>query len=262
MRKGSRVKTLSLLLFLSGFLATWQLSGGALAMHISEGILPVKWSALWFIAALPFLIPGFLSIYREIASDRAMVAKLALAGALVFVISLLPIPVPISGTCSHPCGTPLAALLIGPTMTSVMASMALLLQALFLAHGGLTTLGANVFSMGVVGALSGLFVYRLSRRLGAGQFLSAFLAGFLGDLFVYLATAFQLASGVPSGRGFLFDLGRICLAFLPTQLPLAILEGLFTGGILLALARSRPEILAPTKGGEKLRLLIAPGKRQ
>jgi len=246
--KGFKRKFLTALFFFSCIWVLWQTAGPAMAMHISEGILPAKWSAFWLVVALAFLFPGVLAIYRSIKEDRAMAPRLALAGALVFVISLIPIPVPISGTCSHPCGTPLAALMIGPLMSTVMASIALLLQALLLAHGGLTTWGANLFSMGVVGSLVGLSVYRLSRRWGAGYFLSGFLAGFTGDILVYFTTALQLASGVPSGRGFSSDLAKIFIAFLPTQLPLAVLEGMFTGGVVAALARSRPEVLFQLKG--------------
>ena len=56
----------------------------------------------------------------------------------------------------------LGGLLIGPGPTVVVASIALVFQALFLSHGGLTTLGANIVSMGVVGALrpTGVFAWR------------------------------------------------------------------------------------------------------
>ena len=37
-----------------------------------------------------------------------------------------------------------------------MAAISLLIQALFFAHGGLTTLGANIVSEGIVGSLVGL----------------------------------------------------------------------------------------------------------
>ena len=33
-------------------------SGNAWAMHISEGILPMKWAGLWYLVALPFCDQG------------------------------------------------------------------------------------------------------------------------------------------------------------------------------------------------------------
>ena len=75
---------------------------------------------------------------------------LGLCGAFAFVLSSLKIP-SVTGSCSHPTGVGLAAILFGPSVACIMALIVLLFQALLLAHGGLTTLGANVFSMGVAG---------------------------------------------------------------------------------------------------------------
>ncbi len=126
-------------------------------MHISEGILPIDWASLWFLVAAPFVYGGLRTIERRRREDPQAMTLVAMVGAAIFVISCMPMPVPLIGTCSHPCGTGLGALLIGPGPTVVVASIALVFQALFLAHGGLTTLGANIVSMGVVGAFSALW---------------------------------------------------------------------------------------------------------
>ena len=143
-----------------------------LAMHISEGILPPSWAGLWFLVAIPFLAWGLHTVNRRRAAEPKYTALVALVGAAVFVISCMPVPIPWAGTCSHPCGTGLGAILIGPGPTVVVTSIALLLQALFLGHGGLSTLGANVLSMGVVGALSAWGVFRGLRCFGVPLLLS------------------------------------------------------------------------------------------
>ena len=125
-----------------------------------------------------------------------------LVGAAVFLISCMPIPVPTAGTCSHPSGTGLAAILIGPGLTVVVASIALTLQALFLAHGGLTTLGANIVSMGVAGAYVGYGTYWITRRLGLPWVVAAFLAGLFSDWATYAMTAFELAAALPGAGSF------------------------------------------------------------
>ena len=66
------------------------------------------------------------------------------------MLSALKIP-SVTGSCSHPTGTGLGAVLFGPGVMTVLGTIVLLFQALLLAHGGLTTLGANVFSMAIVG---------------------------------------------------------------------------------------------------------------
>jgi len=148
----------------------------AFAMHISEGILPASWAALWYAAAIPFVALGLRELRRRSEQYPYFKPLVGLVGAAVFLISCMPIPVPSAGTCSHPCGTGIAAILIGPGLTVVVASIALTLQALFLAHGGLTTLGANIISMGVAGAYVGYGTYWIIRRLGLPWVAAAFLA--------------------------------------------------------------------------------------
>ena len=71
----------------------------------------------------------------------------------MFVISSLKIP-SVTGSCSHMTGTGLGAILFGPTAAGVLGLIVLLFQAILLAHGGLTTLGANTFSMAIVRSVS------------------------------------------------------------------------------------------------------------
>lgn len=213
----------------------------AYAMHISEGILPLKWAGIWYAAALPFVYVGILELRRRSADGPHFKALVGLVGAAVFIISCMPIPVPFAGTCSHPCGTGLAAMIVGPYITVLISSVALLLQALFLAHGGLTTLGADIFSMGVVGAFTGFGVYRLMRKLGAGTMPAAFVGGLVSDWATYATTSFELASALHGNGPLLGMLLTIAIAFVPTQIPLGVLEGIVSGVALRFLENRRPE---------------------
>jgi len=221
----------------------------SLAMHIADGIRPASWAGLWFLVALPFLAWGLHDLKKR--SQQALQFKplVALVGAAVFVISCLPIPVPLTGTCSHMCGTGLAAILIGPTITVVIASVGLVLQALFLAHGGLTTLGANIVSMGVVGAFAGYGVFRLALVVRLPLFAAALLAGILSDWATYATTSFELATGLtgPGAPKMLFT--AILLAFVPTQLPLGLLEGLISAMACRFIRLRRPELLTLLRKG-------------
>ena len=225
-------------------LFTLLLSGtNAYAMHISEGILPFNWAALWFVVAIPFVAYGIKRLKEISKTDMSIKPLVGLMAAIVFVISCMPIPVPTAGTCSHPGGTAIPAILVGPTISILVTAVALLIQALFLAHGGLSTLGADVVSMGVMGALTGYVVFKGLRRFNASLAVSAFFAGLLSDWAIYLTTSVELASGIRGDAAFMPLFTKIVIAFVPTQLPLGILEGFMTAGMVTLLYKRRADLL-------------------
>ena len=224
-------------------LAAFTLPSTAQAMHITEGILPPQWCGLWFILSIPFLILGLRDLRLKSQHDPAFKLMVGLIGAAVFVISCMPIPVPTAGTCSHPCGTGLAAIVIGPSLTVIVSSIALLLQALFLSHGGLTTLGGNIMSMGIVGAFSGWAAFRISRKCGLPVWWAAFLCGLTSDWATYAATSFELASALHGTGSFLKMFYSIGISFMPTQIPLGIFEGIITAAVYQFIAARRPGLL-------------------
>lgn len=215
----------------------------AQAMHISEGILPLNWALLWLAVAVPGVGLGIRRMNALGRDDLSIKPLIGLLAAVVFIVSCLPVPVPTAGTCSHPCGTAIAAILVGPWVSILIAGVALLIQALFLAHGGLSTWGADVVAMGVVGSLAGWLAFAGLRRCGAGLGVAAFCAGVAADWGTYLTTAGILAAGIRGSDPFLPLLGKIVLAFVPTQLPLGLLEGAMTAGMVTLLARKRPDLL-------------------
>ena len=215
----------------------------AYAMHIAEGLLPLPWAGLWFAVAAPFVVLGVRRLTVLSRDDLSMKPLVGLMAAVVFIISCMPVPVPTAGTCSHPCGTAIAAILVGPLVSVVIAAVALLIQALFLAHGGISTLGADIVSMGVVGSFVGWLVFRGLRGVGVGLAVAAFMAGLLTDWATYLATTVELASGIRGDAPFWPLAGKIALAFIPTQLPLGILEGAMTAGMVVLLRNKRPDLL-------------------
>jgi cobalt/nickel transport system permease protein len=216
-------------------------------MHISEGILPLPWAALWFAVAAPFVLLGLRRLGSLAGEDLAFKPLVGLLAAVVFIISCLPIPVPTAGTCSHPCGTAIAAILAGPLVSVVISAVALLIQALVMAHGGLSTLGADIVSMGVVGSFAGYTVFRGLRLFGLALGPAAFTAGLAADWATYLTTSLELAAGIRGEAPFGPLFAKIAIAFVPTQLPLGLLEGAMTAGMVTLLARKRPDLLVKLK---------------
>lgn len=213
------------------------------AMHIMEGYLPLSHSVVWGVVCLPFVILGIARIRKIVETHRKTLLLLAMAGAYCFLLSALKLP-SVSGSSSHPTGTGLGAILFGPAPMAVLGLIVLLFQAVLLAHGGLTTLGANTFSMAIAGPFVSFGVYALCRKLNVNRKIGVFLAAALGDLLTYVVTSIQLALAHPSATGgFVGSLTEFLGIFAVTQVPLAIVEGLLTVVVVLALENlARPEL--------------------
>jgi cobalt/nickel transport system permease protein len=214
----------------------------AYAMHIMEGFLPPIWCAVWFAVAVPFWVFGFRRIQRLVSEKPETRLLLGLSGAFAFVLSALKIP-SVTGSSSHPTGTGLGAILFGPAVMSVLGGIVLLFQALLLAHGGLTTLGANAVSMSIVGPLVAWSIWR-GIKGRAPTWLVVFLAAALADLLTYVTTSAQLALAYPDpASGFIGSFIKFSTIFALTQIPLAISEGILTVLIFNALqTNAAPEL--------------------
>jgi len=226
-------------------LLTWFLliPNTAYAMHIMEGFLPARWCLLWAGLSVPFVIRGLVSIQRTVHQNPKLKMLLGLAGAFAFVLSALKIP-SVTGSCSHPTGVGLGAILFGPAAMSVLGCIVLLFQALLLAHGGISTLGANTFSMAVVGPLASYGIFHLVKKLGGPRWLAVFLAAALGDLLTYVTTSWQLALAFPAETGgVMVSFTKFMGVFAFTQLPLAVSEGLLTVLIFNLLAANSSQEL-------------------
>lgn len=200
----------------------------AFAMHIMEGFLPIEWAIFWWAISIPFIILGLRSIRKTIEENPETKMILGLSGAFAFVLSALKIP-SVTGSCSHPTGVGLGTVLFGPLAMSVIGTIVLLFQSLLLAHGGITTLGANAFSMAIVGPFIAYFVFKGAQQMGLSFSLAVFFAAMLGDLGTYVVTSIQLALAFPSEvGGFMASFTKFASIFALTQIPLAVSEGILT----------------------------------
>lgn len=223
-------------------------------MHIAEGFLPPLHAAAWTAISLPFVIASVRRVDRLMRDQPQTKLLLAAAGAFAFVMSALKLP-SVTGSCSHATGTGLGAILFGPSVMALLGTIVLSFQALLLAHGGLTTLGANVFSMAIAGPWIAYVVFRGARWLNAPLAVAVFLAAMLGDWTTYLVTAGQLALAFPDPvSGFTGAVAKFAGVFALTQIPLAVIEGLLTVIVVNLLTQySRDELneLAFAPGGMK-----------
>jgi cobalt/nickel transport system permease protein len=200
-----------------------------------EGFLPVSHALGWTVVAAPFVVAGAISLRRILRDSPEARLRLAAAGAFTFVLSALKLP-SLTGSSSHPTGTGLGTMAFGPSVMALIGTIVLVFQALLLAHGGLTTLGANVVSMAVVGPWVGWAAWKLALAVRLPAAVAVFLGAALADLATYLMTSFQLALAFPDpASGLLGAFAKFAGIFAITQLPLAIAEGLLTVVVVSAL---------------------------
>ena len=218
-------------------------------MHIMEGFLDPIWCVVWFILAIPFVVLGAKKIIELMREHPEHKMTIALSGAFIFLLSSLKLP-SVTGSSSHPTGTGFSAVLYGVCVTSFLATIVLIFQALLLAHGGLTTLGANIFSMGVVGPFVGALIWVLLRKAKASIPVSMFFAALFADLITYVVTSIQMTlnhgQSIDAFVSFMTN-------YAATQLPLALMEGILFFMFATYLVRNKPEIfdLAESLGKKK-----------
>lgn len=214
-------------------------------MHIMEGFLPSPWWEIWWVITIPIIAVGIYQLTRIVKQNSEAKPLLALMGAFIFVVSALKLP-SVFGSSSHPTGSGLAAIVFGPAVASVLSMLALIFQATLLAHGGITTLGANVFSMGIVGPFVAYTTWMVCKKLRAPTPAGVFLAVALSDLFTYLTTSVQLALAFPA-TSFSQSFLQFATVFAVTQIPLAIGEGILAIFLFEFLVKYKRPILSNLK---------------
>ncbi len=210
-----------------------------------EGFLPHPWWEFWWAIMIPIVFYGIYRLTKIAKNNPEAKPLLALMGAFIFVVSALKLP-SVFGSSSHPTGSGLASVVFGPAIASVLSMIALIFQATLLAHGGITTLGANVFSMGIMGPVVAWIIWVICKKIRAPTQAAVFLAVALSDLFTYVTTSFQLALAFP-GTGFAESFLTFVGIFAVTQIPLAIGEGILAIFVFEFLTKYKGKILTSLK---------------
>src|SRR4051794_19035907 len=222
-------------------------------MHIMEGYLPASHAAAWTAVSFLFIGWGVKKLAHRLREDGEARLLLGASGGFTLVLSALKLP-SVTGSCSHPTGIGFGTVLFGPWIMSVVGCVVLLFQALLLAHGGLTTLRANTFSMAIAGSFSAWAIWRAGRAIGLPVNLSLFLAASLSDLLTYCVTSLQLALAFPDPVGGIAGSAvKFLGVFAITQVPLAISEGLLTVLVMNLLRSHAGEELAGLLPAKALR---------
>jgi cobalt/nickel transport system permease protein len=161
-------------------------------MHIPDGYLSPSTCASLYVAVTPFWYAALLRAKRAFGAET--VPLLSVFAAFCFVIMLFNLPLP-GGTTGHAVGMGVACVVLGPWVSILALSAALLIQALFFGDGGITTFGANCFNMAIVGSLVASGVYQAFARgaeiTATRRVIAAGLAGYIAINLAALCAAIE-----------------------------------------------------------------------
>ncbi len=207
-------------------------------MHIPDGFLDLKTSLAADLLSLGALTVALKDARRTLPPRQ--VPLLGLAAAFVFAGQMLNFPVA-GGTSGHLVGSVLTAALLGPGAAVIVLTSVLVVQCLVFADGGLLALGANVFNMGVVGALAGYAIYRVTFRLISGGLrgavAAAAFASWCSTVLAAICCAGMLAASGTVKWSVVFP------AMAGVHMFIGLGEALITAFVIAAVGKSRPELL-------------------
>lgn len=206
-------------------------------MHIPDGFIDGKTAVATMTLSALGVGLALRQVRRELPPRR--VPLLGLAAAFLFASQMVNFPVA-GGTSGHLIGGVLVAALLGPSAAVVVLTTVLILQCFLFADGGVSALGANIFNMGLLGAVGGFGVYRLlcgmlsGRR---GRVTAIAFAGWASTVLAAIGCAGQLAWSGTVGWAAAFT------AMAGVHLIIGIGEGLISALVLLAIERTRPDLI-------------------
>jgi len=216
-------------------------------VHIPDGFLDSKTAVT--AAALAVTGLGVALRRARLHLPPRRVPLLGLAAAFVFAAQMINFPVA-GGTSGHLIGAMLAAVLLGPSAAVIVISAVLIVQCLMFADGGISALGANIFNMGVIGGVGGWAVYHVVTRLVKGLFGCVVAAGFAAWCSTVMASV-ACAGELASSHTVRWSVALPAMA--GVHMLIGIGEGLITVLVLVAIARTRPELLQPEAAPEPRR---------
>ena len=208
-------------------------------MHIPDGFLDAKTLALTGALSAGGLAMAARQVNRTL--PRSKIPLMGLGAAFVFAAQMLNFPVA-GGTSGHLLGGVLAGVLLGPGAAAIVIACVLTVQALLFSDGGVLALGANIFNMSFIGAVAGYAIYRSTRKLLPGlrgRITAVFFAAWLSTVLAAFTCAGELALSGTLPPGVVFP------AMVMAHALIGIGEGLITSLVILAIARTRPDLLDP-----------------
>jgi cobalt/nickel transport system permease protein len=174
----------------------------------------------------------------EAWNDRT-VPLVGVMSAFVFAGQMVNFPVA-GGTSGHLLGGMLAAVLLGPHAAALVLATVLTIQCLFFQDGGITTLGANLLNLALVGVYTGYGVFRwVSRWLPGARGGSA---GIAAGAWVSVVAASGVCAVELAASG-TAPLRLVLPAMLVTHALIGVGEAVITLAVVSVVQQVRPDLV-------------------
>lgn len=204
-------------------------------MHIPDAFMPIYQGAIYWVIALVFVFLAVRWAKNEMSEEKLpLVAVLA---AAIFAIQSFNLPVSM-GTSGHLVGGALAAIILGSPFAAVfILTMVLIVQGVLFGDGGITTMGANIINMGVIGGFVGFYSYEGIKAATRSMPVSAFIAAWLACLIPALACAVEMfIAGT-----FPFMEGLVAMGIYHAII--GVIEGVITVAAIYLITNVRPDLV-------------------
>lgn len=206
-------------------------------MHLPDGIISFEQAAIYWIITL-IIISIFLYKFSKDENKEKRIISIALFSVFTMVVTSVSVPSPL-GVPIHFFLIPLIAIILGPLSSTIVSFVTLLMQALILNMGGITSLGANFLVMGFILSIVTYGFFRIFNYLN--EKVAIFASTIIGIMFATFAqVAILLISGAMN-----FDI--LLSTLVPFYLFISLIEGFANVVIITAIERTKPEIIEINK---------------
>lgn len=206
-------------------------------MHLPDGIISFEQAIIYWIITL-IIISIFLYKFSKDENKEKRIISIALFSVFTMVVTSVSVPSPL-GVPIHFFLIPLIAIILGPLSSTIVSFVTLIMQALVLNMGGITSLGANFLVMGFILSIVTYGFYRIFGYLN--EKVAILASTIIGIMF---ATFGQVAILLISGA-MNFDI--LLSTLVPFYLFISIIEGFANVVIITAIEKTKPEIIEINK---------------
>jgi cobalt/nickel transport system permease protein len=209
-------------------------------MHIPDGFLTPSVIIPAFIITIIFWA---ISV-KKIKLSEQQVPMMGLLTALFFAAMMMNYPVA-EGTTAHLLGGASIGLILGPFAGCISITVILVLQAFLFGDGGLTTLGANVLNMGIIGVFVPCAIFLVMNKVlkiksAASLYATIFISAFVGDVLAAISAGTELGLSQPI---FQYGISVAVPAMAINHSVIGVAEGIVTVILIATLMKLRPDVL-------------------